>query len=293
MRQPVRRWGRLGAAGWIGLLTMGLVLGLALLGPLFAGDPTAVVGGPLEPFSSSHPLGTDLLGRDLGSRVLAGGWTLVLSAGAATLLTYLVAVPVGLIAADRRGRTEGAIMHVVDVGLAVPPLIVLLVLAAALSPGAFIVVVAVALAQIPGLIRIVRAAAAEVFVQSYVESARLRGMGSFGVAVREVLPNISRTLTTDLGFRFTVSVLAIAAANYLGLGLQPPNADWGLMVSENQSVVQINPWPLAIPALLVALLTVGANLFMDGLTTRSRSAEIEGTADPALLFPTPTKEGGG
>jgi ABC-type dipeptide/oligopeptide/nickel transport system permease subunit len=184
-------------------------------------------------------------------------------------------------------------MHVVDVGLAVPPLIVLLVLAAALSPGAFIVVVAVALAQIPGLIRIVRAAAAEVFVQSYVESARLRGMGSFGVAVREVLPNISRTLTTDLGFRFTVSVLAIAAANYLGLGLQPPNADWGLMVSENQSVVQINPWPLAIPALLVALLTVGANLFMDGLTTRSRSAEIEGTADPALLFPTPTKEGGG
>ena len=260
-----RRLGNLGASGWFGLVLVVCLLGIAFVCPLLAGNPSAVVGAPLEPFSRAHPLGTDLVGRDLLARILAGGWTLVLSALVTTALAYAVAVPLGLIAAVRRGWSDNLITRAADVGLAVPPLILLLVLVASLSPGMFVVVIAIAAAEVPGLIRITRAAAVEVSVLSFVESARLRGMGPWVVAFREVLPNILPTMLTDLGFRFTISILSIAAANYLGLGLQPPAADWGLMVSENQAALQIDAWPVVIPGLMVVLLTIGGNLLVDAL----------------------------
>ena len=274
-REAAPRRRRMHATGVVGAVMVGFVLLVAFAGPLFAGDPTAVVGRPLLPWSPEHPLGTDMVGRDLLSRMLAGGWSMLLAAAAATALTYLLATPLGLLAAVRGGWTETLILRGSDVGLAIPPLLLLLLLVAALKPGIVVVVIAVSLGELPGLVRLIRAASVEVTVQSFVESARLNGLGSWAIAFREVLPNVSRTLLADLGFRFTIAILSIAAANYLGLGVQPPAADWGVMVSENQGGIQVMPWPVLLPGFMIALLTIGGNLLMDALSEdRGRRAAI-------------------
>lgn len=253
-------------SGVVGGALVAFVLIVAFAGPFVAGDSTAIVGSPLMPWSAEHLLGTDMMGRDVLNRLLDGGWGLLLAAAAATGLTYMFAIPLGLMAAVRRGWTENLILRGSDVALAIPPLLLLLLLVAALQPGIAVVVVAVSLGELPGVVRLIRAAAVEVAVLSFVESARLNGSRSWRIAFGDVLPNISRTVFADLGFRFTIAILAIAAANYLGLGVQPPQADWGVMVSENQPGIQIMPWPVLLPGLMIALLTIGASLLMDAVS---------------------------
>jgi len=127
------------------------------------------------------------------------------------------------------------------------------------------VVAATAVIQMPPIARIVRTATVEQSVRGFVEAAVARGESMVSVLAREILPNLARPLSADIGLRFTWSVLLIASVNFLGLGLQPPASDWGLMVSENRAGIGLNPWAVVVPALLLGALTVGINLLSDSI----------------------------
>jgi peptide/nickel transport system permease protein len=260
--------------GLLGLALLAAVLGIALLGPLFAPHaPDEPVGIPLTGPAEGAPLGTDFLGRDVLSRVLWGGRSVLLLAGAATLLAYLVGGTFGLVAGYDRRLLDGVLMRAADVLLSVPPLIFLLVLATGAGTTAVVLVLGVALVQAPLVARVVRTATLEQSVRGFVEAAVARGESTAAVIRREILPNIAGPIAADAGLRFTYSILLVASVNFLGLGLQPPAADWALIVSENRSGLDLNPYVILVPALLIALLTIGLNLVGDAIArTLGRSA---------------------
>jgi ABC-type dipeptide/oligopeptide/nickel transport system permease subunit len=268
MRRPA-----LAPRGWVGAVFV-LVCGcIALCGPWLAPhDPVEVVGAAYQPPGGGYPLGLDFLGRDVLSRVLAGGRTAVLLAVLSALGGYAIGLPVGLASAYRRGWTDAILMRTSDVLLAFPALIFVLLLITALGSKVALVVVAVSLANAPRIARIVRAAAAEVVDLPFVEASRARGERSRWIMVRDILPNISAPLRVDLGVRVGSSLLLVAGVSFLGFGLQPPAADWGLMISENRAGIVIQPWPIVAPSVVLALLTIGINLMLDG--TRVRGLEV-------------------
>jgi ABC-type dipeptide/oligopeptide/nickel transport system permease subunit len=248
------------------------VVAVALLGPLLAHQPSRSVGAPFSPPSGHDLLGTDFLGRDVLARVLAGGRSVLLYSGLATLFAYAVGITVGLAAGYLRTWVDPALMRTVDVLLSFPSMVFILLFATAFGRGIGSVVVATAVIQLPAIARIIRTATLDQSRRGYVEAALLRGESSLAVLRRDILPNITRTLSADVGLRFTWSVLLIAGVNFLGLGLQPPHADWGLMVSENRAGMNIalNPWAVLAPALLLGLLTVAINLLSDALSGEKR-----------------------
>ena len=174
------------------------------------------------------------------SRLLYGGRSVIGLALAATLLAYVIGLTIGLIAGYTRSRADPMLMRTVDVMLAFPPLLFLLVLITGAGTGTAVLIIGVAAIQAPGISRIVRTATLEVSVRGYVEAAVARGERSIAVVVREVLPNILAPVLVDAGLRFTYSILIIASVNFLGLGLQPPNSDWALMISENRQYISLN-----------------------------------------------------
>lgn len=255
----MRDWG--GRIG--GVLLLALVL-VAIFGPAFAPhSSTATVGIPGLGSSAGYPLGLDFLGRDVLSRTLDGGRSTLLLGGAATLLTYLVGVSIGLAAGHYRSLIDPILMRSVDVVLSFPALLIMLLAVTAFGGGPAILVGATAVVLFPGVARIVRTATAEVATRAYVEAAVARGERALAIIRREILPNIVSPIVADLGIRFSWSIILIASVNYLGLGLKPPTADWGLMVSENRSIIATNPWAVMAPALMLALLIVAVNLVGD------------------------------
>jgi peptide/nickel transport system permease protein len=247
--------------GLAGTLTMLLV---AFLGPAVAPhSPTTLLGAPYQHASSQFPLGTDFLGRDVLSRVLWGGRTVVLLAGIATILGYLVGATIGLTAGNSRGLLDGLLMRLMDLLLAFPPILLLLVLAAGFGADPVALVAGIVLVHVPGVARIVRAAAQEQSTRGYVEAAVARGERTPHIIFHEILPNIWPTIAADAGPRFTVSILLVAAINFLGLGLRPPTADWALMISENGTALTIQPLTILVPALMIAILTISVNLVAD------------------------------
>ncbi len=266
------------AAGWprfahrpsarAGLVLGGIILLIALGGPFVAPHPFDAIVGPAFQAPDSHfPLGTDFLGRDVLSRVLYG---------AATLLAYLIGVSIGLLAGFSRSLLDPLLMRAMDVLLAFPPVLFLLVLATGAGPSPVALVLGVATVNVPNIARIVRSATLDVSVRGYVEAAVARGEPTAVLLAREILPNIANTLLADCGIRFTGSILLVAAVNFLGLGLQPPTADWALMISENRDGLTIQPWALAAPALMIALLTICVNLVADGVArSLGRSLDSE------------------
>ncbi|MGD0084834.1 MAG: ABC transporter permease [Acidimicrobiales bacterium] len=262
-------------AGRIGAILVLLVAGVALFGPSFAPhSSTATIGIPGLGPSPGAPLGLDFLGRDVLSRTLDGGRSTLLLGGAATILTYLIGVTVGLAAGNARSLVDPILMRTVDVVLSFPALLVMLLAVTAFGGGRTVLVGAAALVLFPGVARIVRTATSEVATRSYVEAAVARGERAVAIVRREILPNIMAPIVADLGIRFSWSIILIASVNYLGLGLQPPTADWGLMVSENRSIISTNPWAVMAPAVMLALLIVAVNLVGDAYVRqlgRSRS----------------------
>jgi ABC-type dipeptide/oligopeptide/nickel transport system permease subunit len=260
-----RRLPRVTGRTAVGLVIVTAVIGIAVLGPALAPQsPSAIVGLPADSASSAFPFGTDYLGRDVLSRVLAGGRTLLWVALVATALAYAFGAAVGLVAGYRRGWLDAALMRATDVPLVIPGILILLVVIAGLGTGLLSLIVGVVLVQAPGIARFTRSLALPVSTRAYVEAAELRGESTWAVISREVVPNITAPLLTDMGIRFTFSVLLVAAANYLGLGIQPPAADWAVMISENRSTLALNSIALLAPASMIALLTVGINLVSDG-----------------------------
>jgi ABC-type dipeptide/oligopeptide/nickel transport system permease subunit len=250
--------------GVVGASMLVLVVGIALFGPFFAPySPDESVGTPFEGPSAAFPLGTDFLGRDVLSRVLWGGRSVLWLAGLATAIAYAAGAFVGLAAGYTRGWLDGLLMRGADVLLAFPALLFILVVVTGAGTSKAVLVATVACVQLPLIARIVRTATLEQSVRGFVEAAEARGDGWLQVLRREILPNIAAPIMADLPLRFTYSIILVASVNFLSLGLQPPDADWGLMISENRDGITLNPYVILVPAALIALLTIAVNLVGD------------------------------
>jgi peptide/nickel transport system permease protein len=266
-------------SGAIGLGIVVFVVAVAFLGRYVAPhDPNVPVGTPLAGPSATAHLGTDFLGRDVLSRLLYGGRSVIGLAAAATILAYAIGLAIGLIAGYTRSKVDPILMRSVDVMLAFPPLLFLLVLITGAGTGVGVLVIGVAAIQAPSISRIVRTATLEVSVRGYVEAAVARGERAGAVVVREVFPNILAPVLVDAGLRFTYSILIIASVNYLGLGLQPPASDWALMISENRTYISLNVWAVLAPAAMIALLTIGINLMGDAVARTLGRSYVPRTA---------------
>jgi peptide/nickel transport system permease protein len=253
-------------SGAVGFGIVAFVLLVAVFGPYAAPhSSTAPIGAPLAGPSGHALLGTDFLGRDVLSRMLDGGRSVIALAAAATALAYLVGLAIGLVAGYSRSIADPLLMRTVDVMLAFPPLLFLLVLIAGAGSSVGVLIVGVAAIQAPGISRIVRTATLEVSLRGYVEAAVARGERPFAVIRREVLPNILASVLVDAGLRFTFSILIIASVNFLGLGLQPPSSDWARMIGENRQFISVNYVAVVAPAAMIAILTIGVNLTGDAI----------------------------
>lgn len=240
------------------------VLLVALVGPLLAPhSPDAPVGAPGEGPSSTALLGTDFLGRDVLSRVLHGGLGILTVTAVAVLLTYALGVTIGLVAGFSRGLVDSLLMRFVDVLMALPPLLLLLVLIVGAGSSELTTVIGIVLVLAPPLSRLVYSATLEAAGASYVEAARLRGERLRSILAREILPNILPYILASFGNYVSGAVIFTASLSFLGVGQQPPAADWGLMITENQPVIGTNIWALLAPAVMIGLITVGINLIGD------------------------------
>jgi peptide/nickel transport system permease protein len=254
------------ATGAIGLALLLLVVGTAVLGPFFAPhSPTESIGIPFDRPSADAPLGYDSLGRDVLSRVLWGGRSVLALAGLATLLAYLAGGVIGLVAGYTRSLADSLLMRGVDVLISFPPLLFILVLITGAGTSKAALVAGVAAVQAPLVARIVRTATLEQSVRGFVEAAEARGERTAAILRREILPNIVSPIAADVGLRFTYSIILVASVNFFGLGLQPPDADWALIVSENRDGLELNPWVILVPAALIALMTISLNLVGDAV----------------------------
>jgi peptide/nickel transport system permease protein len=269
-----RDWG-----GRVGLTLLILVVAIALFGPAFAPhSPVAAIGIPGAGPSGQFPLGTDFEGRDVLSRLLYGGRSTLLLSCVATLLTYSIGMTAGLIAGYVRSIVDPLLMRGVDVLLSFPALLVMLLAVTAFGGGRGVLVIACALVLFPGVVRIVRTATLEASTKSYVEAAVARGEGMASVLRREILPNITPPIVADVGIRFSWSIILIASVNFLGLGLRPPTADWGLMISENREVLPTNPLSVVAPAAILAVLIIAVNLLGDAYVRGLGQSRGEGSS---------------
>jgi peptide/nickel transport system permease protein len=250
----------------IGLALLGLLLAVAFVGPLVAPhSESAIVGAPLTPPSAAHPMGTDELGRDSLSRFLRGGDTLIILAFVSTGLGYVLGTTIGLAAGYRGGLVDSGLMRIVDIVLAFPSIILVLILVAGLGADLSLLVGGVALTHLPRVARVVRGATQETAVRGFVERAEARGEGLAWIMLREILPNISTPILADFGIRFSTSVILVASLSFLGFGLQPPAADWALMINESRDAITIQPSTVLYPVIALGLLTIAVNMIADGI----------------------------
>lgn len=218
--------------------------------------------------SAAHLLGTDQFGRDVLSRVLAGGWrSLTLGLGA-TALALALGLPVALAAAYWRGRVDQVLMRFVDALLSIPTLVFALLIIVGSGTGHLQAIVALGVAAAPKFVRIIRAAALDAAGADYVTAARARGEWALYTQYREILPNIWPPIVVETSIHAGFALMGGAALGYLGLGTQPPAADWGVMIKDAQKYIVVSMWPLLGPALAVSLTIVGFNLLGEGLRDR-------------------------
>ena len=265
-RPPLSAWGRAGLA----ILTIHLVVAVA--GPVLA--PAAP--GEILTFTAFAPpgeeetlLGTDYLGRDLLSRLLYGAGLTLSLALATTALGFVAGVVTGFYAAEAGGRIDTFIFRIVDVVISFPPILLALVIIVGLGSSIPVLVCTVGLIQSPRVARIARAVAMDVGTRDFVEAARARGETIASILAREILPNSLLPLAAEFGLRLAYAVLLLAALSFLGLGIQPPLADWGALVRENMAGVYYGGWAVILPALSIATLVVGINLFVDSLLVQA------------------------
>jgi peptide/nickel transport system permease protein len=280
--------------GRVGLAILAFVVGVAIVGPFFAPhDPAAIVGAPGSLPSGSNPLGTDYLGHDVLSRVLWGGRSVLWLSLVATALSFAIGTVIGGVAGYSRSIIDPILMRLVDVVLSFPPLLLFILVVTSVGTSNLILIVSIAVILAPGIARIVYSATREVSVRGYTEAAVTRGERTAAILVREILPNILGPLIANLGLTVTFSVLLVAGVTFLGLGVQPPDANWALMISENRDILSINIWSTVVPAAMIALLTVGVNMVGDaashalGSPQRRSAAPIGGIEEiitPAELI---------
>jgi peptide/nickel transport system permease protein len=262
----------------LGLGAIVLLIGLALIGPLFAPhSATGFVGAPFSGPSSSVPFGTDTLGRDVLSRFLDGGRTILAIAFAGTALGIAAGTALGLVCGYSRRVVDDIAMRLVDLLMAFPGIVLALLLLTIGGTQARVLIGVVALSFMPHTSRVVRSSTMQLRDSDFVLYAQSTGTPTRRILFQEILPNIAGPLTVEFGLRLTQSIGTIAGLDYLGLGAQPPTADWGLMVQENQSGLMSAPWSVLLPIIAIAALAIGVNLVTDGIA--QASAGIDRTLD--------------
>ena len=253
-----------------GLAIVLLLLGVAVLGPLFAPhDPTVFVGAPFAAPSGTALLGTDNLGRDILSRFLWGGRSILGLSAAATAIGLGFGVVIGLTAAYSRSLLDDVLMRGMDVILAFPSIVLALVAVATAGPKRWLIVAVVGLTTMPRVARVARGASLEIVEREYVQAAEAMGEPRLKILAGEILPNVTAPLLVEASLRLTYSIGLIAGLSFLGFGLQPPAADWGLMINDNRQALTLHPWGVLAPVIAIALLTIGTSLIGDGLARAS------------------------
>lgn len=250
----------------IGLLVLALVVLLALVGPAIAphGQLAFVAADNSGP--SSHALfGTDTLGRDVWSRFLDGGRIVLALSVLSTVLGVALGLLIGLTAAYSPGVIDELLMRISDVFLSFPQILFALLLVAALGSHLWLLVLAVGITTTPRVARVMRGAALQVVERDFVKAAEAVGEKRRRIILGELLPNVTSPLLVEIGLRLTYAIGLIAALDYLGFGVQPPNADWGYMINENQLAVTVQPWGVVLPVIAISLLTIGSGLVTDGV----------------------------
>lgn len=251
----------------IGATLVAIFLLLAAVGPLLSpyGPTEQVFTQRSLPPSLEHPFGTDHFGRDEFSRVVAGDRDIFLLAGSGTVIAVVVGTLVGLLATYRGGWAEEVTYRFFDSLLAVPALLLALLLLGSLGPSRASVLAVIAVAYTPIVARVVRSVVLDTKTKEYVLAARMQGETLAFILGREVLPSVLPALAVESALRFSYAIFLVASLGFLGVGVQPPNPDWGLMVSEARNFVYLTPWTLTFPALAISLLVIGVNLLADGL----------------------------
>ncbi|MBY0336978.1 MAG: ABC transporter permease [Acetobacteraceae bacterium] len=250
-----------------GLVIVGAIALLAAIGPWITPyDPDAfAVRSRLQPPSATHWFGTDEFGRDVFSRVLAGAHHSLLMGFGATAISLAVGVPLGLLAAFHRGWVEEVVMRGVDLMISLPPVLLGLLILAVSEPGLLKTIVAVGLVYVPIMTRVARAVALDLLAEDFVEAARARGEGAWYILAREILPNAWPPLIVETALRVTFAILLGSALSFLGLGPQPPDSEWGLMIAESRPFISEAPWIGLAPGLCLCLLLIAVNVVGEGL----------------------------
>jgi len=275
------------AAGWRrlarypatlgGFAVVAFFLALAVFGPLVAPYKYSqqALAERLQPPSRQHLLGTDQFGRDVFSRIIVGSRDVYVVAGSGTLLAVLLGSTLGLIAGYFGRAADELIMRLADVLLAVPPLLLAMLILFSLGPSRLNVILIVGFLYVPMVARVVRSVVLDLKTRQFVEAARLRGEGSLYIMFREILPNVLAPLAVEASMRFSYAIFLVASLGFLGLGVQPPSPDWGLMVGEARNFFTQARWALLAPAGAIALLVVGVGFASDGLRRLLRAGGME------------------
>ena len=256
------------------LLTGGVLLGLVVAACLVGAvwtpfDPTAfAVRARLQPPGPLHPFGTDEFGRDVLSRVLAGGYLSLATGAGAMGISLALGVPLGLLAAFHRGWADEAIMRGVDLLISLPPILLGLLVLAVTPPSLLKTIAVVGLVYVPILVRLTRAVALGLLEEEFVQAARARGEGALPILWHEVLPNAWSPIIVECGLRVTFAILLGAALSFLGLGPQPPASEWGLMIAGGRDFLTQAPWICLAPGLCLCVLLISVNLVGEGLRER-------------------------
>jgi peptide/nickel transport system permease protein len=250
-----------------GLAVVAVFLALAVFGPLVAPYRYSqqALAERLQPPSGRHLLGTDQFGRDVLSRIIVGSRDVYLVAGSGTALAVLLGCTLGLIAGYFGRAADELIMRLADVLLAVPPLLLAMLILFSLGPSRLNVILIVGFLYVPMVARLVRSVVLDIKNRQFVEAARLRGERSLYIMFREILPNVLPPLAVEASMRFSYAIFLVASLGFLGLGVQPPSPDWGLMVGEARNFFSQARWALLAPAGAIALLVVAVGFVSDGL----------------------------
>jgi len=266
----VRSLHRMPISALLGLLLTGLFVVVALLAPWIAPFSNAeVVGDVWAAASAKHWLGTDNLGRDLLSRMIYGTRVTLVIASLATVLAFTMGSVLGFTAAVLGGWLDQWLSRGVDLLMAIPTLIFALVVLSVLPSTITVLVLVMGTLDATRVYRLARAVAVDINVMDFVEAAKLRGEKTRWIVFSEILPNALTPLVSELGLRFIFAVLFLSALSFLGLGVQPPDADWGGMVKENKEGIVFGIPAALIPAAAIAVLTISVNLVADWVLTRT------------------------
>lgn len=250
-----------------GTLIVAVFLGLALVGPWLApyGANQQVAVDARQAPSARHWLGADWLGRDVFSRIVLGARDILRLAGLGTAMAVAAGTAIGLLSGYRGGLVDEALMRSFDSLLSLPALLLALLLLGSVGPSRNSILLVIVLVYTPIVARVVRSVVLDVKGKGFVQAARLQGESLGWILFREILPSVLPALAVEASLRFSYAIFLVASLGFLGVGVQPPTPDWGLMVNEARTHVSQVPWALYCPAAAISILVIGVNLLSDGL----------------------------